>query len=404
MRRLAALVVLLLLLPFARPERAGARDEVRALWVVRTSLVSPESVDAMVSAARAAGFNTLLVQVRGRGDAYYRSRVEPRARALAGQPEAFDPLRRVIERAREAGLGVHAWVNANLVADITTTPLPAQHVVRRHPEWLMVPRDLARELRQVPPRAPAYLSRLAAWTRGQTATVEGLYLSPVHDGAAEHLTDVVRDLVSRYDIDGVHFDYLRYPGEAFDFSAGALDAFRREVNRRLAKSDRRALEDAAKTDPRVYPDRYPDDWLAFRQARVTALLRRLRTTVAAERPGILVSAAVVPDELTASGSRGQTWPSWLREGLLDVICPMAYTTEEQAFVAQVTRARALADRAQVWAGIGAYRLSQEQTLEHIGRARTAGVDGFVLFSYDSLILPPRGPEYLARLADAAFSR
>src|SRR5881397_1116422 len=66
--------------------------EVRALWVVRTSLTSPEKINAMVNAAADNGFNTLIVQVRGRGDAYYDSRVEPRAIELKDQPSTFDPL------------------------------------------------------------------------------------------------------------------------------------------------------------------------------------------------------------------------------------------------------------------------------------------------------------------------
>jgi uncharacterized lipoprotein YddW (UPF0748 family) len=66
--------------------------EVRALWVVRTTLTSPEKIRKMVQEARDNGFNTLIVQVRGRGDSYYRSRKEPRAIELKDQPIAFDPL------------------------------------------------------------------------------------------------------------------------------------------------------------------------------------------------------------------------------------------------------------------------------------------------------------------------
>src|SRR6185369_2666374 len=56
--------------------------EVRALWVVRTTLTSPEKIHQLVNAAAENGFNTLIVQIRGRGDAYYKSRVEPRANEL----------------------------------------------------------------------------------------------------------------------------------------------------------------------------------------------------------------------------------------------------------------------------------------------------------------------------------
>src|SRR5688572_13873691 len=57
-----------------RVTASPASNEVRALWVVRTTLTSPEKIRAMVEAAKNNGFNTLIVQVRGRGDAYYRSK------------------------------------------------------------------------------------------------------------------------------------------------------------------------------------------------------------------------------------------------------------------------------------------------------------------------------------------
>ena len=68
----------------------------------------------MVAQADAAGFNTLLVQVRGRGDALYTSEREPRAESLAEYP-AFDPLQAAIDEAHARGMAVHAWVNTHLV-------------------------------------------------------------------------------------------------------------------------------------------------------------------------------------------------------------------------------------------------------------------------------------------------
>src|SRR5262249_50683760 len=120
------------------PEDRGLRadQEVRALWVVRTTLTSPGAVATMVSSAKGSGFNALLVQVRGRGDAYFQGGVEPRPAPLLSQP-SFDPLAETIARAHEAGLQVHAWVNVNLVAGLEV-PAAREHVVYRHPEWLMV--------------------------------------------------------------------------------------------------------------------------------------------------------------------------------------------------------------------------------------------------------------------------
>ncbi len=221
-----ALVVLTLVVP--RP--AVARAEVRALWVVRTTLTSPEAVESMVTTARAGGFNTLLVQVRGRGDAYYRDGREPRATPLVGQPD-FDPLALAIRRAHAAGLQVHAWINVNLVAGTGELPASRDHIVYRHPEWLMVPRSLAEGLRPLDPRGPEYLGRLSRYARSRSDTIEGLYLSPIEPGSIEYTASVVRDIVERYDLDGVHLDYLRYPNDGFRLQpAGA----RRVSTRRRA--------------------------------------------------------------------------------------------------------------------------------------------------------------------------
>src|SRR4051812_34035656 len=67
-------------------------DEIRAMWVLRTSLTTPERISTLVQAARDHGFNTLFVQVRGRGDSYFLGGAEPRPPELVRQSEAFDPL------------------------------------------------------------------------------------------------------------------------------------------------------------------------------------------------------------------------------------------------------------------------------------------------------------------------
>src|SRR5690606_28690778 len=155
-----ALLVTCLSGPAAPEARAAAPEavtEVRGLWVLRTSLTSPDAIDTLVARADAAGFNALFVQVRGRADAYYASSLEPRGSALAAQPAGFDPLAQVIARAHASGIAVHAWFNVNLVADSVTLPTAPDHVIRRHPDWLMVPRALAG---QADPHRAGFVERL----------------------------------------------------------------------------------------------------------------------------------------------------------------------------------------------------------------------------------------------------
>lgn len=386
-----------------RADTTQSSLDVRALWVTRATLSSPDSIARMVDAAHASGFNTLIVQVRGRGDAYYQSDLEPRAAELAGQP-GFDPLRLTIEQAHGKGLAVHAWVAVNLVSSAATLPAARTHIVYRHPEWLMVPRELAAEFRRLDPRSPEYLGRLARWSRGRSDEVEGLYASPVHPEAAAHVAEVIGDLAARYPVDGIHLDYVRFPGADFDYSRAAIDEFKRSIVPDMTPEERRAAAEREKVDPLAYPNIYPARWDGFRRSRLTALVMRVRTAVRAARPDAVVSAAVVPDAQAAFDTRLQDWRTWADQSLIDVLCPMAYSTDSTVFARQVADARQYATEASVWAGIGAYRLKPAETLQFIDTARRLGTSGIVLFSYDSLVTPPNTLGTLTELGRAAFGQ
>src|SRR5437870_210862 len=165
----------------------------------------------MVRRAAEAGFNTLILQVRGRGDAYYRSRWEPPPPALAGR-NGYDALDLTIREAHRRGLRVHAWINTQLVANADSLPTDSTHFIYRRPDLLAVPRPLARELYDADPRDPHYVQALAEYARANRDHVEGLYTSPAAPDVKEHLYSVWIDLVERYQLDGLRFDYGRYPG------------------------------------------------------------------------------------------------------------------------------------------------------------------------------------------------
>ncbi len=365
-----------------------AQNEVRALWVARASLTSPQAIESLVAAAKESGFNTLLVEVRARGDSYFAGGLEPRASMLAGQP-AFDPLADTIAKAHARGLALHAWINVNLVSG-TTVPAARSHVVYRHPEWLMVARQIAVDTSTLDPASPEYLGRLMRYAR-QSRDLDGLYLSPATAGAVDYTVSVVRDIISRYAVDGVHFDEVRYPSEDFDYSRESLAAFRK------------SLPPGPAMLPQAYPAAYPEQWRRFRVERLTALMVALHDTVRSVRPAASISVAVASQPVEAKSRYQQDWTGWLAAGLVDVVCPSPYTTEGATFASQLAAAQDAAGRHLLWAGISAHRLSAEQTLDDIQVARRLGAAGIVLFSYDTLIAPPRGSGYLSQLGKAAFS-
>ena len=195
--------------PTGQPARPF--EEVRALWVVRSTMTSAAEVTAMVEQADQAGFNTVLVQVRGRADAFYSSSWEPRGETIT-EADGFDPLALTIDLAHARGIAVHAWVNTHLVwGGAGPAPRDSRHIVRAHPEWLAVPRALSVELFDVSPWDPIFVERLRKYAADNSGTVEGVYTSPSDARVKERVRSVWLDLASRYDLDGIHFDYIRFP-------------------------------------------------------------------------------------------------------------------------------------------------------------------------------------------------
>ncbi|HEX6189014.1 MAG TPA: family 10 glycosylhydrolase [Pyrinomonadaceae bacterium] len=408
LRSTAVFLSILALCSLTVSQQPRASDEVRALWVVRTTLTSPEKIHQMVENASAAGFNTLIVQVRGRGDAYYRSRHEPRAIELKDQPASFDPLATTLIEARRRGLKVHAWLNTSLLANLDTLPTDPEHVYHKHPEWLAVPKPVAAELYRLSPKDPRYRQRIVEWSKANRAELEGIYTGPANPKVRDHIYKIWMDVLEHYPVDGLHFDYVRLASPDFDYSRTSLKKFWTWLKPNIADSERRRLAKTLKENPLAATEAQPDRFAEFQRAQITLLVQRIYREVKKRRPQMLVSAAVFANDENAYTRRFQDWRRWLQMGILDVACPMAYSTDTAVFRKQIEVATLTAHSAgrRVWAGIGAYRIPAESTIEKIGVARELKAEGIILFSYDFAIrtgpLNPAG-DYLEQVRRGAFA-
>jgi uncharacterized lipoprotein YddW (UPF0748 family) len=277
---------------------------IRGYWVTRAHLETPDGIRRGLTAVHAGAFNTVFVPIPV-------SSADP----LPG----FDGPREFIKAARERGLRVHAWIDVNRVAPSDAIPAASTHVVYQHPEWLMVPRAIASEMLTLDPRGPAYLGRLSRWTRTNRDRVDGLYLSPLDPDTAEYVAKAVVATVRRYAVDGVYLDAVRFPGNDFDYSRHALDLFRAAARPRLSTSERARLDDIEAIDPFGYTAEFPDEWNAFRQARLTALVSRLHVSLKIINPLLTVTAEVADDDAIARDQQFQDWRSWIVERLVDGI-------------------------------------------------------------------------------------
>lgn len=364
--------------PEARPASPPATapvPEVRALWVdaFAAGIRTPEEAEVLVLEAKRANLNLLFVQVRRRADALYTRGFEPPLDDPRYDP-GFDALDNVLRVSRREGLAVHAWVNAMPVWRNEPPPCDARHLYHRHG-----------------PSATGDALWLTTSPEGGTTFPVGSFLDPGHPAVQEYLATVYANLVREYDLDGIHFDYIRYPeteatlprGAAVGYNPAALARFRRASGR---------------TDTPAPAD---EEWMAWRRLQVSHVVRRISLEAKTLKPGIVVSAAVIPwgappvdgpsfADAVPMQRVFQDWHAWLKEGLLDLAVPMNYAREADE------RLRGWFDGWLAWesrhqhgrriaVGLGAYRNSPDQTLAQIGRVRKVdGPDplaGVSVFSY-----------------------
>lgn len=362
------------------PELSSGKP-IRALWVVRNYITAPQSVDEVFAAAVQGRFTDLFVQVRGRGDAYYQSDFVPPSQELQHN---FDPLDRCLKLGRQYGIRVHAWINVYLVWSSESPPVSAKHPVRAHPEWLAQN-----------PYVAANSSQSTSNYQILPGT-EGLYLSPGNPEARAYLVRVVTELAEKYPLDGIHFDYIRYPNRDFDYSYTMRQQFYaysgvdpyvlftrpQEVSRYYGNQGFRQVEQV---------------WGQFRQEQVTAFLRDVRKSLPRRMPPFLLSAAVKPQPELSRQNFYQNWAAWLNERLIDLAVPMNYSPSLEDFAENVSASLKEIPADRLCVGIAIYNQSKYRVLSKIYKLRSLGVYNFSLFSYEGLRNNPDLLMFLANL-------
>jgi uncharacterized lipoprotein YddW (UPF0748 family) len=353
--------------------------EGRGIWVVRFQMSSSQVLDQVIDDSRQGRFNLLFVQVHGRGDAYYRSQIVPRSESLAETPSDYDPLDYILTKGHAAGLQVHAWLNVFYVWPYPPPyPLSPQHVVNSHPEWLIAD-DEGRNLTQYNQAERVKESS------------EGLYLDPANPLVRSYFQQVCKEVAEGYDVDGIHLDFIRYPGPHWGFNKEPLEAFisRWGVDPRLlsvwvqSPIPERFI---GKKLPRHlrWQYYYYSLWAEQKSSYVTELVRAIHREVRSINAQAILSAAVFPDPQVAYFLKGQDWPTWISQGYVDLIVPMAYHGDYDRVLAQMSEAKERSKGRVVFAGLGAWVKDPLQIQQEVEGLKGIGVDGFSYFSYQGM--------------------
>ncbi len=371
--------------PAAPPTAFTSDGEIRAMWVVRDSMHSRAKIRNTVALAKKHGFNTLFVQVRGRGDAFYNSRFEPRSEELAGTPADFDPLAVAVEEGHKAGLEVHAWLNTFFVWGRSRAPWSSRHVINAHPEWLVRTKD----------------NRVQ---RTDSKDCEGAFLNPAIPEVRDYLRDVFNDVATNYAVDGVHMDYVRLPANRFSFGDTDMRLFREWLAPRLTP------DEVADADAKVaggsrlaWHYLHPKEWADWRRDNVTATVQAISSAVHATKPEAIVSAAVFPNYRVAFGDKGQAWRDWLNNDLIDAACPMSYNQSTQVAASQIRDAVIACPGKPIIAGVGAWQVPSASAVAKGKAYRNVGAAGINFFSYDGMTRNGRTEKYLNSLGRGLFN-
>ncbi len=285
--------------------------EYRCVWVDtwNTGILNKSQCDDLIQTCRDANINTVIVEIRKVGDAYYNSALEPRATNISGG-SSFDPLAYLLQIAHDTSGGkkyveVHAWFVAQRIS--SSWPLPSahtqgaiKHVLHNHPEYVML-------------NSEGQPSASGSNTR---------YLDPGHPGAVDHNVAVVLDCLSKYDIDGINLDYIRYPEAAGDWGYNPVSIAR--FNAFYGKSGQPSASDP--------------DWSAWRRDCVTNQVKKIYVKSLMVAPHVVVTTDTIGWGWTWAdfqNSRAyaevfQDWVGWLRAGIIDYNALMGYVRNDPA--------------------------------------------------------------------------
>lgn len=293
--------VLIWLSLFVCSTTAWALDppEMRAMYCATFDINTQAKCDTIIARVLAANINAVYIEVRGRADAYYYPNREdstypnnePRGELYAISPSDLDTLQYFIDRLHNATprREVHAWCTTFNSWNRSTAPVSPNHVYNAHPEWI------------------------TENDAGVTATYSSdAPLDPGIPAVQDHIYNVFMDIVRNYDIDGIHFDYIRLHSSNAGYDSVARAQFQAETGFTYNPASPGALSEVYK---------------AWRRDQIAQLVQRVHDQTALEKPWVDVAAFLVnffgTDSIDFLG-QGYNW--WVAHDAIDVLHPGCYSS------------------------------------------------------------------------------
>ncbi len=332
--------------------RASLPREARAFWDHNPTGPYPGNWNRTCKELADAGFNMIIPNMLWGGLAHYPSDVLPRSQTYK---KHGDQIEQCLKAAHQNGLEVHVWkVNHNLST---------------------APASFVKKMRAA--------GRTQVSVKGQPSD----WLNPAHPENFKLEVDSMLEVVRKYPVDGIHFDYIRYPNNRHCYS---------DYSRKKFESDTGIKVKNWPSD--CYNGKLKSQYRDWRAAQITRLVETVQREARKLRPGIKISAAVFREYPDCREWVAQDWPLWAKRGYLDFICPMDYTDNDRQFKIWIEdQQKHLAGSIPIYPGIGALsarsNLSSDRVLGQISATRQLKTGGFTIFSLNSKTLSSIVPDF-----------
>ena len=341
--------------------------EVRALWIVRDHMANAGLIDKSVDFAIKNKFNNIFVQVRGRGDAFYNSNFVPKSKLVAND---FDPLKYILNKCSETNIKVHAWLNIYYLWSSKQRPTYDNHLLLTKPSWLDRKED-----------DEYILGGKFLYNDNYNIDGEGFFLAPTNLEVNNYLLDVISELSNNYQLDGVHYDYIRYHSTDYGYNRVGLSILNEQ-----SKYGNKVLD---KDFDRIFAD--------FKSGAITKFVKKANTEIRNNLPNCIISAAVKPNIFNAKLTFSQEWDLWLSAGYIDWAVPMNYKSEMNDFVQNMyiikdNLPKKIHDK--IIVGISTYNQSPRSAGKKINRLKKMNFNNISIFSYSTMV---EYPNYIRKL-------
>ena len=322
----------------------SVKGEHRAFWCHSAFGLKDYGWDQSIKYMKDHGFNVILPNMSWGASAYYPSKVLPEHESVK---ERGDQIEQCLAACEKYGVECHVWkVCWNTGHRVT--------------------KEFEQKLRAE--------GRIQMSDNGDDHQV---WLCPSHPENQRMEIEAQLEVVRNYDVDGVHFDYIRYPGSQYCFCDGCRNRFEKFVGFKIEK-----WPDDVKKGSKNY-----NKWTEFRRNNISKVVREVAERVPEIRKGVEISAAVFRNASSDRNTIGQDWQVWCEKGWLDFVCPMDYIDSCAAFKNVITLQKESVGKVPLYPGIGLSCWRDESNYaiklcRQIQIVREAGLKGYTVFNYD----------------------